>query len=841
MGRSAVTLTAVAVLVWALGPPKVLAVGATVDFDESGEVTFDDFFMLMDHFGQATGDPGFDPLYDADGSGSVDYGDFFILFDNLGRGSGQIVIPDPPGPGAGPYANAGAVFSLTSPTSLEDVGPDSTIEVSLFGQALVDVKQLQITLEYSPANAFDLAECSYVGPEATIAGAVLAPATARLTAGWAAYSGSGLSGMQPLGSFSLRTGGSVSPGTQVVVRVTRVAVGPTSVETDVFDEADLGLTVRLNPLVTLQQNRRLAVFPAEPYPIRVQVSPDAPSLTSLAAHVRSETTLTTLATVPLSDGGQPPDAVAGDGLYTGVWADSRSVGRYLVDLWPLDQDNVPRPVTAAASFLVGHTIATFPDSMLASPEEVAHARVPLLIEDDGSGYFSGRTFQSVAFGVNVSDLPAGGSMAADTVGSALGGLPGELASSAVWVDDGMWRGWAFSASLTHTDSLALSGGPGPVQRALAYVDMDLRPASAVPSLVSAADLTFDGQREGIARVLHSHLWVGRGDIDTSRTIDAFDASLILMHTVGKANLNDPGDALNDAVEAQYGFELGPYVSQMGDVSGQQGVTAFDASLILQREQHLITHFPTEEGYYRLWDPPAEWWDPPTAPAGKPVAAAPAPLGRRVWLGTPVRVEPGLLSLPVETDQMEGVLAGTLALRFDSGQVRPAGVRAAALTAGYLLDDHVEGSLLRVSFAGAAWPTGGGTLVDLLFEECPGAGTGSALVSLEAVQINEEAALPVALSFPLPRALALHPNYPNPFNPQTTIAYVLPAAGPVRLAIYDLLGQEVCLLAGGRQEAGLHAVVWDGRDRAGRGVASGVYLCRLQVGESLLVRKMLLLK
>ena len=83
----------------------------------------------------------------------------------------------------------------------------------------------------------------------------------------------------------------------------------------------------------------------------------------------------------------------------------------------------------------------------------------------------------------------------------------------------------------------------------------------------------------------------------------------------------------------------------------------------------------------------------------------------------------------------------------------------------------------------------------------------------------------------PVALALAANYPNPFNAMTAIGYALPAAEPVHLAVYALNGQQVRTLVQGVAAPGWHEARWDGRDAAGRAVASGVYLYRLAtVGE-----------
>ncbi len=93
----------------------------------------------------------------------------------------------------------------------------------------------------------------------------------------------------------------------------------------------------------------------------------------------------------------------------------------------------------------------------------------------------------------------------------------------------------------------------------------------------------------------------------------------------------------------------------------------------------------------------------------------------------------------------------------------------------------------------------------------------------------------------PSTFALAANYPNPFNASTTLNYRLDAAGPVRLEIYSLNGQKVKTLVDEAQQAGVYQVEWNGKDRSGRPVATGVYLARLEGNGTAQVRKMLLLK
>jgi hypothetical protein len=88
---------------------------------------------------------------------------------------------------------------------------------------------------------------------------------------------------------------------------------------------------------------------------------------------------------------------------------------------------------------------------------------------------------------------------------------------------------------------------------------------------------------------------------------------------------------------------------------------------------------------------------------------------------------------------------------------------------------------------------------------------------------------------------LNQNYPNPFNPSTTISFRVPEERNVTLTIYNSLGQEVATLLSGSLLSGSHRVVWNGRDKNGRPVASGTYIYRLQAGDFNQSRQMVLLK
>ena len=111
--------------------------------------------------------------------------------------------------------------------------------------------------------------------------------------------------------------------------------------------------------------------------------------------------------------------------------------------------------------------------------------------------------------------------------------------------------------------------------------------------------------------------------------------------------------------------------------------------------------------------------------------------------------------------------------------------------------------------------------------------------LTAAQANTAIAAPHRPNETL--AFSLEQNRPNPFNNETTLPYLLSFPNKVNLAIYNLAGQQVAQLLSAWQPAGLHTAVWDGDNDRGQPLGSGVYLYRLQAGDQIAVRKLLLLK
>jgi hypothetical protein len=88
----------------------------------------------------------------------------------------------------------------------------------------------------------------------------------------------------------------------------------------------------------------------------------------------------------------------------------------------------------------------------------------------------------------------------------------------------------------------------------------------------------------------------------------------------------------------------------------------------------------------------------------------------------------------------------------------------------------------------------------------------------------------------PREVALYPNYPNPFNPATTIRYSLPVASDVHIAIHDVLGRKIATLVEGQTPAGTHVVNWQTDN-----LPSGTYFYTIKAGDLTQTKRMVLLK
>lgn len=309
-----------------------------------------------------------------------------------------------------------------------------------------------------------------------------------------------------------------------------------------------------------------------------------------------------------------------------------------------------------------------------------------------------------------------------------------------------------------------------------------------------------------------------GDVQSNDQVQAFDAAYILASAV--------------ALTTPTGRD-----SLIMDVDGDADVLASDASDVLQYVVRLIDRFDvqTDTSFQSGVD------DLQNHPFLKP-----ALLDAVIALGTPV-VDEGVYRIPIQLSDRKDMTSTTLQIGLMSN-VEVLDVYPADPFGSYMVAHHVKDQGLRVALAGTSSRASGEGPV-LWIEVRPG-DDGPVDLSLDWVSINGRV---VAHTGMLPEShendaqdlapvvFALHPNLPNPFNPQTTIRFDVPEASEVRIVVYSLLGQEVQTLLADRREVGQHQVVWNGQDMFGRSVATGVYFVRMEAGSFSQVRRMMLLK
>jgi hypothetical protein len=205
-------------------------------------------------------------------------------------------------------------------------------------------------------------------------------------------------------------------------------------------------------------------------------------------------------------------------------------------------------------------------------------------------------------------------------------------------------------------------------------------------------------------------------------------------------------------------------------------------------------------------------------------------------------------------EADGTLKGaSIPLVWNADVVRPTGFTSGDLAlaqAGQALILAPEPGVLDVGLFGAsdAGLSGGGLLATVTFEVLgpgdPSIGAGdirARSVTNEAVALAAVVAAGAPEQLAIPDVSLLYPNFPNPFNPQTTLKFGVAVAGRVSLRIHDMRGQVVATLVNADRRAGTYTVVWDGTDVDGHPVASGVYLARLQTSDRRQVQRMTLLK
>ncbi|MBT3227598.1 MAG: T9SS type A sorting domain-containing protein [Candidatus Marinimicrobia bacterium] len=301
-----------------------------------------------------------------------------------------------------------------------------------------------------------------------------------------------------------------------------------------------------------------------------------------------------------------------------------------------------------------------------------------------------------------------------------------------------------------------------------------------------------------------------GDVDLNMDVRAFDASQVLKYVVDLIEL-EPQQLLNS------------------DVSLDGTVSAFDATLILQFVVGLIDELPFIPG-------------PDLQLASGSMSMESVMLTPGAMIEVPL-----LLHNPSNIYSFEGQID------YDVHHLSLVSVEWSELSDGLAIEWNIQDGFLRFASAGEVEPGLSDVLAIMQFQVSDQFNEDQTIISLSELRFNEEDlqvdAAQVELSHSLvnleqsemPVSYDLLPNYPNPFNPLTSIRYDLPVEAEVSLHVFDLKGRLVHTLVRTRQSQGRYTVSWNGMSNSGYPVSAGVYLCHLKAGDYSETIKMLYLR
>ena len=218
-----------------------------------------------------------------------------------------------------------------------------------------------------------------------------------------------------------------------------------------------------------------------------------------------------------------------------------------------------------------------------------------------------------------------------------------------------------------------------------------------------------------------------------------------------------------------------------------------------------------------------------------------------------------ITVPINVNNAEGIISADITLTYDPKVVIATKVSTTSFTSDYLIAYKIMAGEIRIALAGSRPLRGNGPLVNVTFDAAKEVKVGDeSPLTLAHVSLNEgnirstNTSGMLTISFisngamestarEIPKKFILYVNYPNPFCSETKIRYALPEDSDVTLKIYDITGQLVRVLVDELQEAGYYTVSWDGKDKNGREVPSGIYFYRIEAGSFVTTRKAVLLR
>ncbi|HAP34744.1 MAG TPA: hypothetical protein DCQ28_01935 [Bacteroidetes bacterium] len=305
-----------------------------------------------------------------------------------------------------------------------------------------------------------------------------------------------------------------------------------------------------------------------------------------------------------------------------------------------------------------------------------------------------------------------------------------------------------------------------------------------------------------------------GDVSGNGGITAYDAALVLQNFVDTTMFTS-------------------LQKRIGDVSGNGEISALDASYLLQYSVGLISSFPGGLGKQQQ------------------VQAILSAFSFRIEKSK----EPNQYDLYISVNKPSQVFGLSMDLGYDSSIVIPNSFYKTALTDSMVMASKFFSDQVKIAMAGINPMNNAGDIIKFSFLlKDPNYPKNALLFTMKKFILNETdhtneiggITLNVRDLAQLPTVYKLEQNFPNPFNPTTTISYQLPDASSVKIVIYNMLGQEIITLINEQQSTGYFSMLWNGMDNSNRKVSSGVYIYRieavgLQNKRFIDVKKMMLIK
>ncbi|RKY83814.1 hypothetical protein DRQ09_09485, partial [candidate division KSB1 bacterium] len=274
-----------------------------------------------------------------------------------------------------------------------------------------------------------------------------------------------------------------------------------------------------------------------------------------------------------------------------------------------------------------------------------------------------------------------------------------------------------------------------------------------------------------------------GDISGDETISALDASYILQSVVGLLTLTSEQES-------------------KADVSYNGVISSYDAALILQYVAGYISTFPVESALF-----------------SKPTRM------KNVKIVVKPEENENYITYNLYTKNLKDVVAGEFSIKFDPAELEFESYKVTPGVKNLIVEKNIIKNSLNLAFASAN-PIQGNKLISIKFRKKEGFKSGT--ISFEKFMLNDSHINKIDFtSRTIPEKFDLFQNYPNPFNSETVIKFQLPEPGRVSLIIYNLLGQKIRTLVDSYKNSGYYSIKWDGKNDTGERVSSGIYFYKIQ--------------